>query len=443
MRNTFQKIYVINLDRRPDRWETFRKQIPSDWPFCEIERVSAIDGKRVPSPTWWSSGNPAWGCYRTHLRLLEECMNKGVESVLLLEDDATFLPDFSKRVTEFLRHVPKDWGMLYLGGQHLHVKEHPPKPVNKHVYVPYNVNRTHAMALRGDTMKHVYKFLHEFSNWKKGNHIDHWLGRFHQERNPKYPVYCPGQWLIGQGPGSSDISGREAPDRVWPHAAQVSRQDVKPGDGEFIAVLGIHSSGSSALAGVLYHLGVDLGDRLTGYYGNDPNKSCGFEAEGLARICEQCIPFPTTKHAVKRQVLWNKLRVWINGRRKKGLALGVPVGGKYPMLCRCGAQLMNICQDKLILVHIDRPLEDSIVSLIKREGHRHPPELLRAHQQWLHEGKEWLLKEHGKHITIAYDELVRNPAPQVQRLIGYLNLSPSQEQLNKALQYPDPSKKHV
>ena len=61
----------------------------------------------------------------------------------------------------------------------------------------------------------------------------------------------------------------------------------------FALVLGLHSSGSSAMAGVVHHLGVHLGTNMGGFYGNDPEKSCGFEELELVRLCEEIIPFPS------------------------------------------------------------------------------------------------------------------------------------------------------
>ncbi len=44
----------------------------------------------------------------------------------------------------YVRELPEDWGLAYLGGQHLYAAKHPPKKISDRVYDPYNVNRTHA-----------------------------------------------------------------------------------------------------------------------------------------------------------------------------------------------------------------------------------------------------------------------------------------------------------
>ncbi|PHR99574.1 MAG: hypothetical protein COA78_24715, partial [Blastopirellula sp.] len=237
-RKFFERAYCVNLKRRPDRWEAFNAGLPQDWPFATIEQVAAVDGKKCKHPKWWRQGGGAWGCYRTHLRLIEQCLNDGVESVLLLEDDATFSDTFTADVKEYIAHVPSDWGMLYLGGQHLKAAKTKPKKINEWVYQPHNVNRTHAWALRGACLKRVYTFLSEMV---EGNHhhIDHYLGRIHQQRKEK--IYTPKRWLVGQAEGQSNINGREFKERFWPAA---ERLNVNLEEQPLVVVLGLHSSGS-------------------------------------------------------------------------------------------------------------------------------------------------------------------------------------------------------
>ena len=42
----FDKIYVINLDRRPDRYEAFQREM-SKYGIENVERFSAIDGTTI------------------------------------------------------------------------------------------------------------------------------------------------------------------------------------------------------------------------------------------------------------------------------------------------------------------------------------------------------------------------------------------------------------
>src|SRR4051812_13066811 len=109
----FQKTLVVNLDRHAGRWSAFQARLPADWPFPAPERFSAVDGKKCPVPPWWRQGGGAWGCFRSHQMIIEQCLNSGIDSVLFLEDDALFAENFTPDVTQFLQHLPSDWEMAY------------------------------------------------------------------------------------------------------------------------------------------------------------------------------------------------------------------------------------------------------------------------------------------------------------------------------------------
>jgi len=437
LQNFFDRTYCVSLDRRKDRWKRFKNQVPKDWPFAPINRVQAIDGKKCQRPDWWKQGGGAWGCFRTHLRIIEQAMNNGRKSILLMEDDAMFCEDFTKRVTAFLEQVPDDWGMIYLGGQHLHVGKNAPKQVDDlEVYIPWNVNRTHAFALRGKTMTEVYKHLCK-NDWHNGNHIDHHLGRFHQRRDPNHRVYCPKEWLVGQQGGKSNISGRNPPDRFWKAAKDVA---FNVHDDRFVAVIGLHSSGSTALAGVLHHLGLHLGNQfIKGPWGES------FEAVTLSRLCEKAFPaFESDGIKMPRHKAFNRLKDFINDKRGEAHRRGTIAAGKYPQLCQFGNQLIDACDDQLRVLHIDRPIEDSILSLQRRCPNK-SSEKLAAHQRWLDEGKTQLLKRipNKEKLTVQYDDLIEDTETQVKRIIKWLDLEVEEARYRRAVQSIDAKRQHI
>jgi GR25 family glycosyltransferase involved in LPS biosynthesis len=158
------------------------QQLPQPWPFPDVERFAAIDGRRLSTPEQWRAGNGAWGCYRSHLLILEKCLLEGIDSYVVFEDDAGFVADFVEHLEAYVRELPEDWGLAYLGGQHLYAAKHPPKKISDRVYRPYNVNRTHAFMVRGRaTMKALYRHLN-WNDWHLKHHIDHHLGRLTQRR---------------------------------------------------------------------------------------------------------------------------------------------------------------------------------------------------------------------------------------------------------------------
>jgi hypothetical protein len=410
------------------------------WPFRKIQRFQAIDGKKVKPPNWWTQGGGAWGCYRSHLRIMEDALNRGVKSVLFLEDDALPCEDFGPKAEAFIRNLPKDWGMVYLGGQHLMINQHPPKKVNDEVFIPYNVNRTHAFALRGEMMSIVYRHISRI-DWVKNHHIDHHLGRLHQQR--RHPIYCPKEWILGQAEGKSNISGREFGDRFW--AAAETIVGVDPKDQPFVAVIGLHSSGSSVLAGVLYHLGLHLGNSLGGFYGNNPDKSCGFEAQGLVQICEKALPFPAVEMKMKRGRIWAELRDWMNQRRREAANMGTLAAGKYPQLAALGNQLRNIAGKNLRVIAADRPLEDSVESMIRRVKRKFCEDEVRNHQEFLHTEKEALIQslEESQVLRVNYQDLLDDPHEVIRRILEFLDFTPLEGRIEKAAEYVNPDQQHV
>ena len=81
----------------------------------------------------------------------------------------------------------------------------------------WNVNRTHAFALRKKSLIKVHQPIWHAPDYQShagGWHIDHQLGLAH-ERND-WSVYTPKWWLAGQDRDWSNISGRYNP-RLWWH----------------------------------------------------------------------------------------------------------------------------------------------------------------------------------------------------------------------------------
>lgn len=201
--------FVISLPRRIDRMEALAARMPDPWPLPWPVLFNGVDGLVDPRPAWWRATSGAWGCYQSHKRLLERCLDERTDRVLILEDDVTFSRDFTTAVRNL--EVPDDCQQLYLGGQHLaHAEVGPPG-----FMIGRNVNRTHAYAVfgRGSIELLVDHLSADPARWTSKHHVDHHYGILHRERRIR--VYAVQPWICGQSGSHSDVGKSFHGERWW------------------------------------------------------------------------------------------------------------------------------------------------------------------------------------------------------------------------------------
>ncbi|ESL09298.1 glycosyl transferase-like protein [Trypanosoma rangeli SC58] len=137
----FDAVYVINLDRRPDRWAFISRQLQrAGFREGEYKRFGAIDGNNVDVQKarscgvvsllgllrvqerelrriWGMDLNPAAvGCALSHALIWATIAARRHHCVLVVEDDSLFSHDFQQQYVERMRHVPQDWELVYVSG---------------------------------------------------------------------------------------------------------------------------------------------------------------------------------------------------------------------------------------------------------------------------------------------------------------------------------------
>jgi GR25 family glycosyltransferase involved in LPS biosynthesis len=198
----------------------------AEWPFPPIRRFLAIDGQDPDisreMPAWWSLPAPdsragQWGCYLSHIQVLEEARARGDAATLILEDDVFFCPSLARRYAAFAAAVPDDWEQVFLGGNISDPTLLPPRMVNPLVLAPGQVLATHAYLVRGSAISKLLASLtdEEFLRSCGRHAIDRFYAALHATR--RFAVYCPrGRWLAGQSGGWSDIRRADNGDpRYW------------------------------------------------------------------------------------------------------------------------------------------------------------------------------------------------------------------------------------
>ena len=118
MINTFfDKIYCLNLDRRQDRWA--ESEIEFKKHGLQVERFAAIDGNDITLPSGSLIKTGDMGCLLSHIAIFKLMVEKGMQKILILEDDVEFAENFNELFNSLISQVPEFWDMIYFGGNHV------------------------------------------------------------------------------------------------------------------------------------------------------------------------------------------------------------------------------------------------------------------------------------------------------------------------------------
>ena len=93
--------FVVNLDRRPDRFESIKSEMAyMNWDY---EKFSAIDT------------NDHGGCSLSHIAIIKKAMAEGLDEVMVIEDDCTFMP-YAKSLIDLITEDTSnlDYGIFNL-----------------------------------------------------------------------------------------------------------------------------------------------------------------------------------------------------------------------------------------------------------------------------------------------------------------------------------------
>lgn len=100
----FDRIYCINLDSRPDRWESSLLEF-NKIGINKVHRFSAI-----------SNTDGAIGCRDSHLSIITEAKELGLEKILIFEDDFKFIEFDIEILNHSIQTLSKiNWELFYLG----------------------------------------------------------------------------------------------------------------------------------------------------------------------------------------------------------------------------------------------------------------------------------------------------------------------------------------
>ena len=193
-------LYVINLEKRKDRWENVIKKFND--PNFNIIRINAIETKRG-----WQ------GCFQSHVKCLHEAKNKGLKYIIVIEDDCEPIQDltiFKSRLETILEFLEsnENW-YIYLGAT-VSIQPYSYKDIIRYkdeTFVEFTKAFTTHFTIYNEKS---YDF---FLNSKQQKPIDEdWFGHF------RALISIP--FLAKQITGHSDIIGRIKSDDIRLHTAE-------------------------------------------------------------------------------------------------------------------------------------------------------------------------------------------------------------------------------
>lgn len=194
-----------------------------------------------------------------------------------------------------------------------------------------------------------------------------------------------------------------------------------------IAVLGLFNSGSTALAGVLHRLGVDMGAPF--WKRSEDNAPDNFyEPDDLSRQLRLWWNQPQLREASDRQDRLAYLKDWIEARERTHPG---PVGAKHPLLALCGDEILEGWGSSVLILRVCRPYDESLKRLQARcwfPGHE---EHL---QRTVWDATEAFCARHP-HLPVSYQRLRTEQAAVIEEIVDYVKLNPTPAQREAAMAF--------
>lgn len=154
----FDKVYCINLDRRPDRLENFQNQV-SKYNLGEFERFSAYDGKQLKLPNNVNLRPGEIGIIMSNLDIIRESKKNKYNTILIIEDDCVFNDEIINADT-FFDSLPNNWDMLYMGGNHnTHMGIQPPQKINDKIVKLHSTYSAHFIGIKSTIFDQIENLL--------------------------------------------------------------------------------------------------------------------------------------------------------------------------------------------------------------------------------------------------------------------------------------------
>ncbi|MEB3022250.1 hypothetical protein K6T79_14485, partial [Mycolicibacter sp. MYC098] len=195
-----------------------------------------------------------------------------------------------------------------------------------------------------------------------------------------------------------------------------------------IVVLGPFGGGTSAVGGVLRHLGVFMG-RGFDWAWREPHET--WEDSRISTLFRRAFTVPGGRLHIDADILIAKLRDWSDGHRQAARAAGQPPGVNQPLLCVALDDLRAAWGGPVVPVVVDRSVHDAVRTLNRLGWWADEQERLASVTHLIAERDRALAGTAP--IRVDFDDLCAEPDAVIRRLATELGLSVTDAQVDEAV----------
>lgn len=156
----FDKIFCINLDSRPDRWELAQSEFDKVGISDRVERVTAITTKEVPyDPRPRKNRNASdllgqFACASSHNKCTKLAIQYNARNYLVFEDDFYFKNYDESYLNTCINELPSDWRLFSFGYNDWSQRK-PNEFYSENLNKMYGFGLAHAYAINGNIFNHL------------------------------------------------------------------------------------------------------------------------------------------------------------------------------------------------------------------------------------------------------------------------------------------------
>ena len=158
--NYFDKIFCINLNSRPDRWELAQDEFRKVGILDRVERVTALTTEEMPydpRPVKNRSGSDLLGqfaCASSHNKCTKLAIQYNAKNYLAFEDDFYFKEYDKDYLNTCIDELPSDWRLFSFGYNNWSERA-PIKSYSDNLNKMYGFGLAHAYAINENMFEHL------------------------------------------------------------------------------------------------------------------------------------------------------------------------------------------------------------------------------------------------------------------------------------------------